>query len=223
MQTLRSPQIATMWLSDEGTPTRLLLFRHGEVDVGGRKLLYGQDDVPLSRRGIEQSFRTGLAMSRLRIDAVYTSDLVRAHTLAREISRHQGLQPHVDIRLRERHFGNWQGRLWEEIQRDDPDAYAAYQRDRFYTRVPGKSENFADLAARVLPAIREILARHPGQTVAITAHSGPTRVLLAHAFSMPLSSLFTFDQDYCCRNEVHAYPSGRLRVNALNDCTHLGT
>jgi alpha-ribazole phosphatase/probable phosphoglycerate mutase len=205
----------------EGKPTRLFLVRHGEVNAQDRKNLYGAADVKLSDVGIAQSRLTGLALRRFPIRAVYTSDLSRARTVGEQIALQHGLRPVVTPLLRERHFGHWQGLPWEEIQARFPEEFAAFEAQRFYYRVPGGAENFQDVQARVIPCLREIILRHPGETVAITAHSGPTRLILAHAFQMPLECIFTFEQDYCCLNAIDAYPSGRMRVKTLNSIEHL--
>lgn len=209
------------WKSADGTPTRLLLVRHGEVHDSARGTLYGQRDVPLSDRGRAQSQLTGLALRRYRIHAVYSSDLIRASFVAGEIARHHGLKPILSPLLRERHFGDWQGIGWDDLERQKPEEVARYNADRFHMRVPGESENFQDVQRRVLSFQRELLARHPGQAIAVCAHSGPIRLLLAEALQMPLQALFTFDQDYCCLNAIDFFPSGRVRVALLNSVEHL--
>lgn len=211
----------SFWQIPDGDPTRLLLLRHGEVELGGKKHLYGQMDVPLTALGRLQSETTGEALRRWPIRAVYTSDLQRALYLGRQIARHHGISPCQDVRLRERKFGDWQGREWEEIEREHPELLRRYHENRMTMRVPGNSENFGDVQRRVRAFLREVLHRHAGQTIAITAHSGPLRLMLAEMMRLPLESLFTFEQDYCCLNVTAIHGDGRSRVELLNGTNHL--
>lgn len=210
------------WWLEKGTRTRLVLLRHGEVEEGARNRLYGQEDVALSPRGMEQSRAAGEALRPHGITAVYTSDLQRASVLGASVAGHHGLTITPDPRLRERRFGDWQGLSWDVIEDTRPDELRAYHADRFRYRVPGDSENFEDVRARVLQFLNEVLPRHPGETIAITAHSGSVRILLAEAMGMPLDSIFTFEQDYCCLNVIDYFESGRRRVERINDTHHLG-
>jgi broad specificity phosphatase PhoE len=60
---------------------------------------------------------------------------------------------------------------------------------------PG-GESFADLRLRVLAATEEIRARHRGRGVALVAHGGVTRAIVAASLSMPDEALFRLDQAY---------------------------
>lgn len=200
---------------------RLYLLRHGEVHSNHRKYLYGQLDVELSERGKLQSRLAGEYLKNLPLKAVYTSDLQRAHFLGKEIAQHHGLELRQDARLRERHFGDWQGKPWEQIEIEYPELVQKYTEDRFATRISPDAENFLDMNDRVLPCLNEICSRHPEETIAITAHSGTTRVVIAEAMNMPLQSIFTFEQDYCCMNIIDYYPTGRVRLKTLNFTTHI--
>lgn len=211
----------SLWKPIEGIPTTLLVLRHGEVHADDARGLYGQMDVRLSDRGIDQSRRTGLALRQYPISAVYASDLIRARYLGTEIARHHGLRPQVSQLIRERHFGDWQGLPWSQVEAIYPAEAARYNRDRFTVRAPGPSESFQDVQRRVALFLREVLPRHAGRTVAIACHSGPLRIILSEALGMPLESIFSFDQDYCCLNQVDVYPTGRVRVRMVNSTEHL--
>ncbi|MBI1291567.1 alpha-ribazole phosphatase [bacterium] len=202
--------------------TRIVLLRHGEVHPEDARGLYGQMDVRLSERGIRQSDAAGAWLANQRFARVYTSDLRRAHYLGSSIARHQGLAPTVTPALRERNFGAWQALTWQEIQDRFPDEHRRYEANRFTMRVPGGAENFQDVRHRVIGFLHSILDRHRGQQIAITAHSGPNRLILAEALRLPLESLFTFEQDYCCRNVIDFPASGTPRVRLLNGTEHLG-
>jgi len=201
--------------------TRLILLRHGEVHPDDARGLYGQADIRLSDRGMAQSNAAGAWLAGTRIHHVYTSDLKRAHFLGCAIARHQGISPTVTPALRERFFGEWQCMGWEEIAARYPDEHARYTSNRFTMRVPGGAESMQDVQNRVLGFLRSILPRHRGQQIAITAHSGPNRMILLEALRLPHESIFAFDQDYCCRNVIDYPADGPPRVRLLNGTEHL--
>lgn len=209
------------WSGETGSTTRVYLLRHGEVEEQWQSRLYGQLDVPLSDFGRKQSEVTGKFLRAVKFTAIYSSDLARAELLGRELGKHHGLSPQLSPHLRERKFGNWQGHPWAEIEEKDPIGLRQYMASRYTMRAPGDSENFVDVSGRVIPFMKEILARHHGQTIAITCHSGPARVIIAAALGMPLEGLFSFDQDYCCLNILDIHDGNRIRLKHLNLTHHL--
>jgi alpha-ribazole phosphatase len=210
------------WLSpSDDASTRLYLLRHGEVEAAWHQTMYGQMDVPLSEFGMLQSQATGQHLSHHPLHAVYSSDLARAAYLSEEIARHHGIKPRLSNHLRERKFGDWQGVTFHEVESGNSPEYRRYLDDRFTVRAPGDSENFVDVRDRVLPFLKETIERHPGESIAITCHSGPARMILGACLMLPLDGLFSFDQDYCCLNVIDIHPSGRVRVKHVNQIHHL--
>jgi broad specificity phosphatase PhoE len=60
-------------------------------------------------------------------------------------------------------------------------------------RFPG-GEGYADLRARVLPAFAELRERHDGEAVAVVAHGGVVRVVLADALGLEDGAVFRLGQ-----------------------------
>ena len=81
--------------------TTFLLVRHGEADWNAERRVQGHSDRPLTQSGIAQARALAEQLANEPIDAVYSSDLARAHT------RHGSLRMHTDCGSRLcRHFGN---------------------------------------------------------------------------------------------------------------------
>ncbi len=96
--------------------TRILAIRHGETawNVDGR--LQGHRDIPLGDTGRVQARRLAQALAgRGDIDAIVSSDLSRALETARIVAEAQGLPVTTDIGLRERCFGDFEGRTFAEV------------------------------------------------------------------------------------------------------------
>lgn len=148
-------------------PTRILLVRHGETDWNAEQRWQGQTDTPLNERGRDQALQLAEEMAGERVDAVYSSDLVRAHETARIVAGRLGLDVTVVPGLRERQFGSWEGMRDEEVEHRFPGLGSAPD-----------AEPREDMAGRVWESIEAIARTHPGQTVLVVAHGGPIRAIL---------------------------------------------
>jgi alpha-ribazole phosphatase len=175
--------------------TRLLLVRHGEPDESMHGRCYGRLDVPLSAAGLRRAAAVGEALRSNEIAVVYTSPLQRALDTARAVASAHGLEAIPREALRELDFGELEGRSHEEIASEHPDLYRFWMEDPSTVRFPG-GEALSDLRARVLPEVAGIRERHEGQSVAVVAHGGVVRVVLAEALELPDTALFRLDQPY---------------------------
>ena len=151
--------------------TTILLARHGETDWNLNRRVQGHSDTPLNDTGRAQAQALGEELAGERIDAVYSSDLVRAHETARAVAEPRGLGVTAIRDLRERHFGTWEGMTDDEIfARFDPTPDTSW----------GDGETREEMAERVLDALRRIAATHPGSRVLVVSHGGPLRAVLSH-------------------------------------------
>ncbi|MGH3035715.1 MAG: histidine phosphatase family protein [Gaiellaceae bacterium] len=180
-------------LPDRGEATRLVLVRHAETENSARGRCYGRLDVPLSPRGLRQAEAIADALADLGLAAVYTSPLARALDTARPTAAALGIDPVVVESLRELDFGEVEGLRYDQIEAERPELFRAWMDDPAGVRFPG-GESLADLRARVLPALAEIRARHARDAVAIVAHGGVIRVVLAEALGLDDGALFRLDQ-----------------------------
>lgn len=105
------------------------------------------------------------------IQAMYSSDLDRAHTTATIISKHIGSLPVTkDIRLRETHLGIWQGKTWSEVTKTGGNEHEKWKTNIDYRMEGG--ETIRERTVRVACALRDIVNKHPGETVMIVSHGG---------------------------------------------------
>jgi len=192
--------------------TRIHLVRHGEVE---RQCYNGQFDVPLTARGVEQFHGLKTHLEPGRVTACYTSDLSRTIRGGEILGAHLGVEPVPLSALRELNCGAWEGLSAGEVERQRPEEWAARLADLVNFRAPG-GESLGDLAARVLPVLGDIVARHQGEEVLVVAHGGVNRVILTSAIGAPLSSVFSIEQKYCALNVIDYYADGNSVVQLLN-------
>ncbi len=99
-----------------------LVARHGETtwNLAGR--YQGRRESALSALGVRQGFALGAAMVEYqpRIERIVSSPLLRCVATARFSAERLDLPVETDERLIEIGHGDWEGRLRDEIARDDP-------------------------------------------------------------------------------------------------------
>jgi probable phosphoglycerate mutase len=158
----------------------ILLARHGETTENRERRFQGQKDVPLNDHGREQAraLAEQVAGEAKPVVALYTSPLARARETAEIVGERVGLEPRPDPRLKEVDVGEWQDRLKDDVERDDPDGWAAFERAGEDFRFPG-GESFAEQQERVIAALVDITQR--GELPALViCHRGVVRCALAH-------------------------------------------
>lgn len=163
--------------------TTLLLIRHGETAWNAEHRIQGQLDIPLSQLGMLQSGLLADALSREKIDAVYSSELSRAWLTAAPVAERHGLDVVAEPRLRERSFGYFEGLTLDEIAERHPEDFARWRaRDPAWQLDGGESGQ--QLIDRVLEAVTEIAVRHAGRTVVLISHGGVLDVVYRAARSL---------------------------------------
>ncbi len=174
----------------------LYVLRHGETEWNAERRIQGQIDTPLNDTGRAQARRNGLVMKDMigsaeDVDFV-SSPLMRATETMEILRDAMGLSRSgysVDERLKELHYGDWQGMLAEEARITHPGVSAARRADPWTVAPPGNgAESFEALARRVVPWLRA-LSR---DTVVVT-HSGVSRLLRVLILRLPASQIVALD------------------------------
>ena len=151
--------------------TTLLLARHGETDWNRELRIQGSSDVELNDLGRRQAQSLAQELTDVDLDAVYASDLARARQTAAAVAATHGLEVRFDARLRERSFGSWEGLTREDIAELPEGSHHDGETDE-------------EVRARVLDAINEIAAAHPGEQVLVVSHGGALNALWHHALGV---------------------------------------
>ena len=81
--------------------TRFIIIRHGQSLGNAKRILLGHTDWDLSDLGREQAVFTARALSGRKIDAVYSSDLLRAYNTVLPEAAERGLEVITEPGLRD--------------------------------------------------------------------------------------------------------------------------
>ncbi|MGH2843384.1 MAG: histidine phosphatase family protein [Solirubrobacteraceae bacterium] len=172
----------------------LLLARHGQTDDNVEPIrAQGFRDTPLNAVGHEQARELAERVAGLEppVRSLWSSDLERAAQTAAIVGRRVGLDARLDARLREGDRGDWEGRLFVDIARDDPDGYAAWMRAGADFRFPG-GESLREQADRVWAALEAIRSSGPLPAL-VVCHGGCIRSVLCRCERRGLGAFHSFD------------------------------
>jgi broad specificity phosphatase PhoE len=159
--------------------------RHGETDWNALSRYQGQADVPMNDVGRAQAQRNGEALRALMPGIAHcryvASPLLRARETMEIVRAAMGLEPRayeLDARLKEIHYGHWQGIYAAELPGIDAAGVEARARDTFRWR-PRGGESYEDLMARAVAWLGEV-----ERDTVVSAHGGVSRVLRGHLYGV---------------------------------------
>ncbi len=198
----------------------LCLVRHGETDWNVARRLQGHIDIPLNARGLAQAENTARSLAGLRFAALYTSDLARARQTAAAITRRLPMPENADPRLRERHYGLFQGLTFDEAARHHPELYRRFTAREPGFSVPESGESLHGFAERIRTALHEIALRHRGERVLVVTHGGVLDIAYRIAADRELESARDFPIPNAALNWIEHRPTG-WRLLAWADERHL--
>jgi broad specificity phosphatase PhoE len=170
----------------------LYLARHGETNDNREPIrVQGFTDTPLNDTGRRQAAELAKRVAPLGIRSLWSSDLSRARVTAEIVGARLGLAVALDPRLREANRGEWEGRLFIDIEREEPERYAAWRRAGDQFRFPG-GESLAEQRDRVMAALKAI--RSSGVLPAlVVCHGGTIRVALSSRDPRGLRAFHEFE------------------------------
>ncbi len=188
-----------MTVQDDSVTTVDLL-RHGACQGG--YIYRGRTDVELSAEGwrqMEQAIGTTGGWQR-----VVTSPLLRCRMFAEHCAEQLHLPLAIIAELQEIDFGEWEGRLVQDVRQADPALLARYYEDPSAVTPPG-GEPTADAQQRILRGWRTVLRDFAGEHLLVVCHGGVVRLLLSHLLDMPLRASPRLYVPYASLSRVRVY------------------
>ena len=199
--------------------TEIILVRHGETEWNHLRRIQGQLDVPLNAVGLRQAQAVAQRLAQEPVEAVYTSDLERASATAAPVAAAHGLAALPDTRLRERHYGGFQGSFYDELQHAAPDVYRRMlSRDLAFDLDGG--ETIPLLYRRVSEALLDLAGRHPRATIVVVTHGGVLDCCYRLATGLSLEAPRTFGLFNAGLNRI-AIDEADCRLVSWGDVEHL--
>lgn len=193
---------------------RVYLLRHGETQYNADGNRYcGRTDIGLTPKGFAQAKQVYTLLKDEKIDAVYSSPLIRAKTTA-DIAT--GVSAIVDRRLIEVDFGNWEGKTKAEFIDEDPVSWQKWVENPELVRAGVAGESGAEVITRMESFFDEMLIEHHNESIVVVAHNGVNRLYMAYKLGMPLQNYRRILQENSSITIFELDDSGVFTLNQLN-------
>jgi probable phosphoglycerate mutase len=214
------PTAGPGWSGARGTPTRLLLLRHGQTALSVERRYSGRGNPELTELGRRQAAAAARYLGeRGGIAAVISSPLQRAYDTAAAAAKALGLDVTVDDDLIETEFGAWEGLTFAEAAEHDPELHSRWLRDTSTT--PPGGESFDEVLERTLRARDRIIAAHGDTTVLVVSHVTPIKMLLRLALEAGPGILYRLHLDLASLSIAEFYSDGASSVRLVNQTSYV--
>ena len=199
--------------------SEITIIRHGQTLWNVQRRMQGQSDSPLSEDGVRQARLLAQRLAKREFTTLYSSDSGRAQHTANCVAEVTGHRVIVDSRLRERHFGIFEGLTGPEIEARHPEAFTRWKsRDPEYV-VPG-GESALAFRDRAQKCLQDIATRHAGESVVVVTHGLVLDVIYRAAYGIPLGEPRFHELVNAGINQIR-YVAGTWRVDVWGDGSHL--
>lgn len=168
--------------------TVICMIRHGESQANKRDAFLGHCDLPLTEQGVAQAELAAQFLKDSGADAIYSSDLTRAHETAKRTAALLGLPVKTDPNLREIDAGLWDNLTFAELREKYAESFGIWVNDIGHAFCDG-GENISQLKRRVMGALHYIARANVGKKVLVFAHGTPIRIAGCVGMGKPLAEL----------------------------------
>lgn len=194
--------------------TTILLIRHGENNMVGKRLAGRLPEIHLNERGRRQAVEVARALFTAPIKAIYSSPLERAVETAEPLAKVMGLPVNIAPGLIELAYGDWQGRTLKELGRLK--LWKTVQNKPSEMRFPN-GESFIEVQNRAVAEIERIAAQHDEKDLIATfSHGDIIRLIVAHYLAVPLDEFQRLAASPASISVLHLSKKGRPFVSHVN-------
>ena len=167
--------------------TEIILIRHGETEWNSQQRMQGHSNSDLSSVGQAQIQALGQWMKIVPFDHIYSSDSLRAKQTAEAITQFSGHKLKIDLRLREKNLGVFEGLTSEEARERHPEVFRLFK-TAGSKYVIDEGESTQQLQDRALEIVDEIRIKHLEERVLLVTHGGFIRVVMKHSLGLSLET-----------------------------------
>ncbi|MGI6120256.1 MAG: histidine phosphatase family protein [Desulfosporosinus sp.] len=201
--------------------TRIILTRHGETIWNIERRVQGSLDSPLTEKGILQARSLAARLINEGINYIYSSDSLRAISTAEEIRCVLGLETvYKKKALREFAFGEWEGRIWQELREEYPDIFKIWDLEPHLVTIPG-GENMELVTERAWNFLQQIITLHPEKTVCLVTHGLTLKMLVTKALGYEVHEWARTPWQYNTALNIFEIVGHQWIPRLIGDCKHL--
>ena len=168
----------------------LYLLRHTKTSCPAG-MCYGQTDVALSFSYEDEKKQIIQNLKNITFSAIYSSPLQRCHELAKSIAKNKEII--CDNRLMELNFGDWEGKMWKEIEQTQE--AQNWFKDYVHTPCPN-GESYVNLLQRVQEFLNNLQSKNSESPIFIVTHGGVIRAMHTIINSILATEAFNLKIEY---------------------------
>jgi len=200
--------------------TKIYLIRHAEAEGNIYRRAHGHHNGLITHKGYNQIEKLKKRFIKEHIDAVYSSDLVRACITSTALTEPRGLMLNKTEKLREVGVGVWEDMAWGDIVQADTQMHVYFSTDPDKWKVDG-SERFGSVIERMVSFLTDVGEKHSGQTIAAFSHGYSIRAFLSAI--MGVGSEAISKVKHCDNTGVTLfhYSDGVFKIEYQMDTSHL--
>ncbi len=200
--------------------TKIYLVRHCEAKGNQKRLFQGKINTDITKLGETQLEFLKKRFKDIKLDAIYTSPLIRAQKTAFAILGEREMDVKIDNDLCEINAGIYDGHSFYEIFRLHEDLGEIWD-NHPQDFEPEGGEKMRDAYERIYKAIVKIAEDNDGKTVAVASHGGAIRCLMARLTYGTVERLAEIPWAENTAVALITYDNGELKLEYKNDHTHI--
>ncbi len=201
--------------------TKLILIRHGE-SLGNMVNRYlGHTNLDLSPTGYRQAELAKDYLKDIKIDAIYSSDLMRAYNTAKPTADALGIEIIKSQNLREIYAGDWENKTFDELDTQFEEAYYVWKNDIGNSRCTN-GESVCELMERIGSELDKIAKETEGKTILIATHATPIRCMMTKWQNLTLNDMKNIKWVKNASLTFAEFVDGHFTITKADFTDHLG-
>ena len=170
--------------------TKLYITRHGQTQWNLEGRLQGRKDSSLTKLGEEQAKWLSEKLKGFEIDIIISSPSGRALKTAEILRGDRDIEIIQNSNLMEMNFGDWEGQLHSEIEKQSPVEKENYSKfPHLYVSISG--ETFYQVLDRVGNEIEKIISKHEGQSILVVTHAVVLKAIFTYLENKEVKDLWS--------------------------------
>ncbi|MDA0372536.1 MAG: histidine phosphatase family protein [Planctomycetota bacterium] len=193
---------------------RLYLFRHPELAPEDAARAIGSGPARLGRRGQQAVVDWLKLLGRVDVHGVYAPDRPQCEDPAAAVAAAKGLEVVADARLRDQALGDWEGKSWDDVAREDPDRVRDFFQDFGEIQAPG-GESLGQAVERFLEWWQEARLGQAGRTLVVVTSGTMLTGFAAAMLGMRLSRAVSLNLPHAGLGVLDIFENG-VRIGSWN-------
>ncbi len=196
---------------------RLYLLRHAQSEYNEKGIFQGRLDSDLTPLGYVQARLSAQELLDKGIEVIYTSPQRRAYKTALTISDVLDVGVIVDERLREMSFGDYEGKRFLDLIREEGELFRAWLSNPLKNPLPTQ-EDMEEFRKRVDSFLEDVI-KGPYKNILVVAHGGTLHAIVCLAIGLGLENLWNIHMDNTGFSLLEYTPRG-FELKYLNSLCH---